>query len=161
MSTVYIGLGANLGDAQASLHHALLSLNADNLNIECSSPWYRSSPLGPVIQDDFINAVARLTTSLSPLELLDRLQAQENLQGRRRDVHWGPRTLDLDILIWQGMSMESPRLTIPHPYLTQRAFVLLPLLDLDADLCLPDGRRLDSFLDQVKDQHLYRLETTS
>ncbi len=160
-STVYIGLGANIGDAQGSLAAALDALHAEDLIIEARSPWYCSSPLGPVKQDNFINAVARLSTSLAPLDLLDCLQAQETRQGRRREVHWGPRTLDLDILIWQGISMETPRLTIPHPYLTQRAFVLLPLLDLDPNLCLPDGHRLDSFLDQVQDQHLYRLETIS
>lgn len=130
MQRAYIGLGANLGDARATLKAActaLAQLPASRW-LRCS-PWYRSAPVdagGP----DFYNAVAELDTELAPLALLDALQAIELQHGRERPYRNAPRTLDLDLLMLGQLVLHGERLTLPHPRVTERAFVLLPLLDL-------------------------------
>ncbi|MFC4278419.1 2-amino-4-hydroxy-6-hydroxymethyldihydropteridine diphosphokinase [Achromobacter aloeverae] len=135
----YIGLGANLGDAGATLRQALLELAASPGIAACeASPFYRTAPVdagGP----DFVNAVARLRTTLAPLALLDLLQALEHRHGRERPYRNAPRTLDLDLLLYGDRVMHDPRLTLPHPRLHERAFVLRPLLDLAPGLVLAQG----------------------
>lgn len=135
MSIAYIGLGSNLGDKAANLRAALEALGRHpQVRVQAVSPFYRSEPWGKTDQDWFVNAAARLETDLSPLELLDLLLETEKQQGRERHEHWGPRTIDLDLLLYDELQMKTDRLTLPHPYLTQRAFVLRPLLDLAPDL---------------------------
>ncbi|UTF61929.1 2-amino-4-hydroxy-6-hydroxymethyldihydropteridine diphosphokinase [Gilvimarinus sp. DA14] len=107
------------------------------------SPLYCSKPVGPQDQDDFINAVACLQTKLEPAPLLDALQALEQQHQRVRERHWGPRTLDLDILLYGDRQIHTERLSVPHPFLTERAFVLVPLADIAPGLTLPDGTNLD------------------
>lgn len=142
--TAYIGLGSNLEEPRAQLRRALEALGRlERSELLRSSPFYRSAPMGPADQPDYLNAVAALRTELPPLELLDRLQAIETEQGRRRGAQrWGPRTLDLDLLLYGQERIDSPRLSVPHPGLTERSFVLVPLLDIAPDLVLPDGRAL-------------------
>lgn len=158
--TAYIGLGSNLEDPWAQLGHALEALRRlPRSELLHCSPFYRSVPMGPADQPDYLNAVAALCTKLAPLELLDQLQAIEAAQGRRRGaLRWGPRTLDLDLLLYGAKVIESPRLTVPHPGLAERSFVLVPLFDIAPDLLLPDGRRLAALVAACSCEGLVRLE---
>lgn len=135
----YIGLGSNLGDPVSQIRQALQAIaQTPGIALLAASRLYRNSPMGPADQPDYVNAVAALETSLSAEALLDALQAVENQQGRRRSgERWGPRTLDLDILLYGQEQLHTPRLTVPHPGVAQRAFVLLPLLDIAPDLPIP------------------------
>lgn len=147
MATVYIALGANLGDPVQTLKDATLHLSGlPQLQFLRSSSLYTSTPMGPSDQPDYVNAVCCADTNLAPLELLDLLQAVENQFGRQRLRHWGPRTLDLDLLLYDNLIIDEPRLTVPHPGMTDRDFVLIPLAELAPELSLPDGRSLASFL---------------
>lgn len=140
MTQVCIGLGANLGDAQATLRQALATLAADpDIHDLQASALYRSRAWGREDQPDFINACACFSSTLAPLVLLDRLQALELAHGRQRlpGGHWGPRTLDLDILLYGQQVIDHARLQVPHPWMTQRAFVLLPLSVLDPQRPIP------------------------
>lgn len=156
-ATAYIGLGANLGDSVATLRDALRELAATRGVEDCvASPFYRSAPVdasGP----DFINAVARLHTTLTPLDLLDALQAIERLHGRQRPYRNAPRTLDLDLLIHGDLRLDTPRLTLPHPRMRERAFVLLPLRDLAPGMIL-GNETLDELLARCGDQAILRLD---
>jgi 2-amino-4-hydroxy-6-hydroxymethyldihydropteridine diphosphokinase len=125
------------------------------------SPFYRSKPVGPQDQPDFVNGAALLDTRLEPLALLDHLQAIEQAHGRQRLKRWGPRTLDLDLLLYGSQTFEDERLTLPHPELSNRDFVLQPLLDLTPDLALPDGRTIASLRTACPDNNLTRLTPTT
>ena len=135
----YIALGANLGDPPAQLQAALHSLrNAPALEVIAVSTFYRTPPLGPPGQPDYCNAVCAVDTSLEPERLLDLLQGIENAAGRKRDgERWGPRLLDLDLLHMEGRVSRTPRLSLPHPELHRRAFVLVPLAEIAPDLLIP------------------------
>lgn len=124
----YVGLGANLGDRHGAFQRALELLPGV---VEAVSPRYETAPIGPP-QPSFLNAAARLRTTLPPLALLDALLAIERTLGRDRaqETRWGPRTLDLDVLLWPGRTLDEPRLRVPHPRLGERAFALAPLLDV-------------------------------
>lgn len=152
----YIGLGSNLGDSVATLKAALADLAATPGILACQvSPWYRSAPVdaaGP----DFVNAAAALDTTLSPLELLDVLQAIELRHGRLRPYRHAPRTLDLDLLMHGDARLDTERLTLPHPRMHERAFVLLPLRDLAPGLSLAQGN-LDALIAKRGDQAIDRL----
>lgn len=140
---LFIGLGSNLLDPLTQLHTAWRSIQATPLFHNCrASPIYRSLPVGPGQQDDYLNAVVSAYCSAEPLAVLDALQSIEQAQGRERTVRWGPRTLDLDLLLAEDISLSHPRLQLPHPRLAQRNFALAPLLDLDPDARLPDGTYL-------------------
>jgi len=141
----YIGLGSNLGEREATLREALTRLGElDGVAVVAVSSFRETDPVGNVDQPRFVNAAAALETSLRPRELLERLLDVERALGRDRAVEerWGPRTLDLDLLLYGGESIDEPGLEVPHPRLAERAFVLEPLLELDPDLRLPDGRPL-------------------
>lgn len=145
--TVYIGIGSNLDNPRQQVAAAVAALEQlPHSQLVAVSPWYRSASLGPGDQPDYINGVARIATTLPPESLLTALQDIENRQGRRRDIRWGPRTLDLDILLYGDDTLASPRLTVPHPQLKQRNFVLVPLHDLAPALQLPDGTILAELL---------------
>jgi len=142
---VFIGLGSNLGDRQATLREALTRLDAvDGIAVVAVSSFRETDPVGKVDQPRFVNAAAALETSLAPRELLDRLLEVERALGRDRtkEERWGPRTLDLDLLLYGGETIDEPGLEVPHPRLAERAFVLEPLVELDPGLRLPDGRAL-------------------
>ena len=139
----YIGLGSNLDAPLAQVQGALDALGRLPLTRRvAASPCYASRPVGPQDQPDFINAVAAVETCLSPLALLDQLQALEQRHRRQRLRHWGPRTLDLDLLLYADVCLATPRLTLPHPHMASRGFVLLPLNDIAPALSLPDGRQV-------------------
>ncbi|WP_336012802.1 2-amino-4-hydroxy-6-hydroxymethyldihydropteridine diphosphokinase [Acinetobacter calcoaceticus] len=132
--TTYIGLGSNLGDSRQILSEAIAKLKT--LGIVKVSRLYQSPPMGPQDQPNYLNAVAELNTDLTPLDLLDHLQRFEQEAGRVRLRRWGERTLDLDLLIYGNETIHNERLTVPHIGIFQRDFVVIPLLDLDADLQL-------------------------
>ncbi|TLS69145.1 2-amino-4-hydroxy-6-hydroxymethyldihydropteridine diphosphokinase [Mariprofundus erugo] len=131
MNEYLIALGGNLGDAPATLRRARTAIAAlPDTSVTASSLLYRTPPIGPPGQPDYYNAVIAVTTALSPLSLLDALQAIENCHGRVRLEHWGARTLDLDIIAMGTQIIEQPRLIVPHPYMHCRQFVLRPLCDI-------------------------------
>jgi 2-amino-4-hydroxy-6-hydroxymethyldihydropteridine diphosphokinase len=148
MERVYIGLGSNLATPLEQLRSALAALAAlPQTRLTAQSSFYASDPLGPADQPRYVNAVAALDTELSPLALLDALQAIELEQGRTRKAErWGPRTLDLDILLFGARQLNEPRLTVPHYHMHARAFVLYPLAEIAPELRLPDGRPLSELL---------------
>jgi 2-amino-4-hydroxy-6-hydroxymethyldihydropteridine diphosphokinase len=133
VTPAFIGLGSNLGDARATLAGAVAAL-ADLGEVVGVSPLYETDPIGYLDQPPFLNAAVRLDTALEPLELLDAVLAIEARFGRERSVRFGPRTLDLDLLVYPGVACESERLTLPHPRLAEREFALRPLADLDPGL---------------------------
>lgn len=156
----YIGLGANLGDTRRSLEEALAELAAlPGCRLAAVSSPYRSAPVdagGP----DFLNAVAALETELSPDALLDALLTIEQAHGRERPYRHAPRTLDLDLLLHGQHQVASPRLTVPHPQLHRRAFVLLPLLELVPDLAAPGLGALQTHVKGTQGQAIERLPIT-
>lgn len=157
MALAYIGLGSNLEEPLVQVSQAFEELaTLPESRLVARSALYQSRPIGPE-QPDYINAVASLETGLAPLELLDALQALEQAHRRLRLQHWGPRTLDLDLLLYGNETIRHPRLEVPHPYLTQRSFVLYPLADIDPNLQLPDGRSLQALIGQCPFEGLVRL----
>ncbi len=147
----YIGLGSNLDNPQLQLTTALAGLDGipDSTLVKYSS-FYRSKPVGPDNQPDFINAVALLNSGLTALQLLGRLQSIENRHGRIRDgQRWGPRTLDLDMLMYGNEIINEPELMVPHPEIRHRNFVLIPLLELAPDIRIPGLGRADDLLAEV------------
>ncbi|WP_373001934.1 2-amino-4-hydroxy-6-hydroxymethyldihydropteridine diphosphokinase [Marinobacter sp.] len=154
----FIGLGSNLKDPAAQLARAVSGLAAlpDTVLI-AQSAFYASRPVGPQDQPDFVNGAVWLRTSLPAHQLLDQLQAIEQAHGRERLRHWGPRTLDLDILLYGDQILDDERLTIPHRELRTRDFALQPLLDLKADLTLPDGTPIAELRSQCPDNGLRKL----
>jgi 2-amino-4-hydroxy-6-hydroxymethyldihydropteridine diphosphokinase len=148
VARAYIGLGSNLGDRRGLLEEALRRLGADPaVEVVAVSAFRETEPVGDADQPRFLNAAAALETELEPRDLLERLLAVELELGRDRSVgRWGPRTVDLDLLLVGDLVVEEPGLTVPHPCLRERRFVLEPLLELDPTLTLPDGTRLRDLL---------------
>lgn len=141
METVYIALGSNLDNPLQQLKQAVETLQKFAKNFAIS-PFYGSKPLGPQDQPDYVNAVAKFDTELSPIALLDKLQHIENEQGRVRLRRWGERTLDLDILLYGQQQIHNERLIVPHYDMQNREFVIVPLYTLSPELVLPNGVRL-------------------
>jgi 2-amino-4-hydroxy-6-hydroxymethyldihydropteridine diphosphokinase len=137
----YLGLGSNVGDRRAHLRAAVAALGEHGVEVEAASSVYETEPVGEVLdQPDFLNAVARARTELDPEELLDVCKAIEAERGRRSGgARHGPRPLDVDLLLIGDLELATARLTIPHPEVATRRFVLEPLLELDPGLTLPDG----------------------
>jgi 2-amino-4-hydroxy-6-hydroxymethyldihydropteridine diphosphokinase len=147
VQTAYVGLGSNLGDREQNLLAALARFDAEGWLVRRSS-FRETDPVGVTDQPRFVNAVAELRTGLGPRELLDRLLGIERELGRERarERRWGPRIIDLDLLLFGDEVIEEPGLTVPHPRLAGRRFVLEPLVELAPDLELPDGRRVQELL---------------
>ena len=149
---VFIGLGSNIGDSATIIEQALSAL--DNIT-QCSprgrSSLYRSAALGDIPQHDYINAVARISTSLEPMALLLELQAIEHAYYRRRDQEqrWAPRTLDLDIILFGNRHIADSHLTVPHPELASRLFVLEPMFEIDGDRFIPGHGSLRYLIDHA------------
>ncbi|MQW90854.1 2-amino-4-hydroxy-6-hydroxymethyldihydropteridine diphosphokinase [Acinetobacter wanghuae] len=154
MICCYIGLGSNLGDSRQILTEAVSKLAT--LGTIKTSKLYQSPPMGPQDQPNYLNAVVQLETDLAALALLDRLQGFEQEAGRVRLRHWGERTLDLDLLLYGDETIQNERLTVPHVGVLERDFVLIPLLDIDAELTL-NGQLLKD-LDIVKQSTLSVLD---
>ena len=158
MSSAYVALGANLGDPAATVLAAFGALaNLNESRVTHTSSLYRTAPIGITAQPEFINAVAQLETTLAPEALLDELLALEQRFGRIRGERNGPRTLDLDLLLYDNLELELPRLTLPHPRLHLRAFVLLPLTEISPDLRLAGRGTLAAWLPAVANQGIIRL----
>ncbi|MCG9968291.1 2-amino-4-hydroxy-6-hydroxymethyldihydropteridine diphosphokinase [Pelotomaculum terephthalicicum JT] len=134
----YVGLGSNVGDKAANISKALNLLGAaPGLRVVRVAPCYRTAPIGYAGQDWFINTVAEVETDLPPLDLLRLLLALEDRLGRVRGRRWGPRTIDLDLLVYDKVAIDTPELVIPHPRMHERAFVMAPLADLAPGLVIP------------------------
>lgn len=134
-NNVYLSVGTNIGDRENNIKQALILLEKHpNINKEKMSSIYETDPVGLTEQPKFLNGVLEISTSLSPLELLDYTQKIEKELGRKRDIKWGPRTIDLDILLYNQENIETKRLTIPHPHMYERAFVMIPLLEVNPNL---------------------------
>lgn len=139
----FLGLGSNLGDRLANLQRAVDALGAEaGVRVtRCSRVW-ETEPVGGPEQPDFLNAVVSIETQIEPHDLLAACNRVEILLGRARDIRWGPRTIDIDVLLFDDRTIDDPTITVPHPRMCERAFVLMPLLELVPDLVLPDGTRL-------------------
>jgi len=154
----FLGLGSNQGDRAVVLKDALERLETSGrVRVTKRSSLYETAPVGVTDQPQFLNLVVEVRTVLQPRQLLDLALAVERDLGRIRTRRWGPRTVDIDILLFDRMQIQTPDLTIPHPELTRRRFVLEPLLEIAPDAALPDGRRLDGFLGAVHDQDVRRV----
>lgn len=150
----YIGLGSNLGESVAQLRQALIDLDRlPGTRVLSQSSFYRSAPVGFLDQPDFVNAAAKLSTSLTPQQLLTELLKIERRYGRERTFANAPRTLDLDVLLYGELQIDEPALTVPHPQMHKRAFVLQPLLEIAPNCVIPvigsARQAMQGCLDQV------------
>ncbi len=154
----YIGLGSNLEGPKEQIKRALIALN-DTTDIEVSglSSLYRSKPLDGSDQPDYINAVCRVKTHLSALELLYVCQGIESKQHRVRDERWGPRTIDLDIILYGTQVIASKKLVVPHPEMMNRAFVLVPLKEIEPNLIVPILGSLTGLIDKIDTSKIKKL----
>jgi len=142
VTTAYVGFGSNLGDRRFYIREALRLLDeVPGIKVKRVAPLYRTAPVGLTEQEWFFNTVAEIDTSLSPHALLAALLAVEARLGRVRTRRWGPRTIDLDILLYGDLRLHTPDLTVPHPRLTERAFAVVPLADLAPEMILPGGAK--------------------
>ena len=147
---VYLSLGSNIGDSAGNLNSAIKLIGEEsNINLVKTSSFYQTKPVGGVVQDDFINCVMSIKTMLNPVELLKACQTVENRLKRKRIVRWGPRTIDVDILLYGDKVIDSNCLTIPHPRMFERAFVMVPLAELDS--------RFESYCKNLVRQGIKRL----
>jgi 2-amino-4-hydroxy-6-hydroxymethyldihydropteridine diphosphokinase len=139
----FLGLGSNLGDRHAALQRAAdLLAGEPGVRLTRSSRVWETDPVGGPPQPDFLNAVVRAETDLEPAGLLAACQRVEAALGRVRAERWGPRTIDVDVLLYGAKAIDTPDLTVPHPRMVERAFVLMPLLEIDPNPPMPDGTRL-------------------
>jgi 2-amino-4-hydroxy-6-hydroxymethyldihydropteridine diphosphokinase len=154
---VFIGIGANLGDASATVAQAIAALGQlPGTSLVAHSSLFGSAPIDSS-GDDYVNAVAELDTALNAVALLQHLQAVELAHGRERPYRNAPRTLDLDLLLYGSQVIDSADLQVPHPRMTERAFVLLPLLQLADDIHIPGKGRAQDFVAAVADQRIQKL----
>jgi 2-amino-4-hydroxy-6-hydroxymethyldihydropteridine diphosphokinase len=153
----FVGIGANLGDARANVADALARLETQpGCRLVAASSLWRTAPIDSA-GDDYINAVALVDTALDAHALLAVLQAIETAHGRERPYHNAPRTLDLDLLLYGDAVIDTPDLTVPHPRMHERAFVLAPLLEVMPDIAIPGRGRAADYLANVADQAIHRL----
>lgn len=153
MHIAYLSLGSNLNDPISQVKKAILEIQSipGILKINAVSSLFETPPIGPT-QPNFINAAVKITTSLSAHELLIKLQEIEQAHHRERLIHWGPRTLDIDILLFDHCDINDVNLTIPHPFMQERAFVLVPLLEIEPNLMTPQHGCLQSILNTLEDR---------
>src|SRR5690625_1055687 len=156
MNEVYIGLGSNMGEREKFLHDAIELLKENgNINLEKQSSIYETAPVGYTEQDHFLNMVIKIRTSLTHLDLLDVCQRIEDKLGRERTIENGPRTIDLDILLYNNENRDLERLRIPHPRLHERAFVLVPLHEIAPDLIMPtSGKHIEDLINDISSKEL-------
>jgi len=160
MHLAYVALGANLADPAAQIRAALEALtHLPQSRLLQSSSLYRTAPVGIHDQPDFINAVATFETTLAPEAFLAALFVIEEQFGRRRDFHHAPRTLDLDLLLYDDRTINTPQLTLPHPRMHLRAFVLAPLVEISSECLIPGRGNATAWLAAVSLQHIEKLAT--
>ena len=161
---VFIGLGSNIGDSSTIIEQAMSALgNIGRCNLRARSSLYRSEAIGDIPQDDYINAVVLLDTSLEPLDLLLEMQAIEHAYYRRREQEerWAPRTLDLDIILFGDRIIDDSHLVIPHPRFAQRLFVLEPMFEIDGDRFIPGYGSLSYLIENAPAISLEKLANSS
>lgn len=147
---VYISIGSNVGDRQGFCRSAVEVLDAtEGVDLKAASSLYETAPVGGPPQRSFVNLVVRVVTTLEAHDLLEVCQRIEGQLGRERDVKWGPRTIDLDILLYGDEKISEPDLEVPHPRMTERAFVMVPLLEIDPDVTDPWGTPYRDFADEA------------
>lgn len=158
MTRAFVGLGSNVGEPPRQLQDALQELDAlPETRVAATSAFYRSAPLGYLDQPEFLNAVAELDTALAAETLLENLQAIEKRHGRVRSFAGAPRTLDLDLLLYGDAVVSTPRLTLPHPRMHERAFVLEPLAEIAPDISIPGKGRARELLAACAGQSIERM----
>lgn len=157
--TACLGLGGNLGDAAATVRAGIAALQAHPaIDVSAVSSLYRTAPLGPPGQPDYVNAAVVLTTAMGPEPLLDVCQQIENAHGRTREgERWGPRTLDVDVLLYGQLRIETPRLSVPHPQMHLRGFVLVPLAEIAPSLMVPERGHVEALLAAICADDVQRL----
>jgi len=149
--TAFVGIGSNLGDREDNLRLAVELLSAeDGVVVTAVSEIRETEPVGPVEQGPFLNGAVRIETDLGPRELLERLLAVEQRLGRVREERWGPRTIDLDLLLYGDEILDEPGLTVPHPRLHERRFALEPLVDLAPSLEIPGRGQISALLAELE-----------
>jgi 2-amino-4-hydroxy-6-hydroxymethyldihydropteridine diphosphokinase len=149
--TAFVGIGSNLGDRETNLRRAIDLLSAEeDIEVVAVSRIRETEPVGPVEQGPFLNGAVRIETSLEPRDLLERLLSVEERLGRVREERWGPRTIDLDLLLYGTETIDEPGLTVPHPRLHERRFALEPLADLDPALQIPGAGSVSTLLAKLK-----------
>jgi 2-amino-4-hydroxy-6-hydroxymethyldihydropteridine diphosphokinase len=158
-NVAYIALGSNLGDRLNYLRSAIIALHEHKeISVIDASSIYETEPVGYTDQDCFLNMVIKIKTALSPFSLLQTTRKIEEQFGRKRDIRWGPRTLDLDILLYNHENIETEQLIIPHPRMMERAFVLIPLFEIDATIRVPNvDKPLPVIIDQLSDKEGVRI----
>ena len=156
----YIGIGSNLEDPQSQIINAFQELQElPNTQVLIKSSLYQSKPMGPMNQPDFINAVAKISTMLRPQELLNELQnIEERHQRKRQTERWGPRTLDLDIILYGDQQIDTKQLQIPHSGMAEREFVLIPLQEIEADLIIPGKGTLRELIERLPRYELKKID---
>lgn len=155
----YVALGSNMGNREEYLKKAIQKINHhSSISVEDISSIYETNPIGYTDQAEFLNMVIKINTDLSALELLNVLQEIEKLLDRKREVKWGPRTLDLDILLYNHENIETEQLIVPHPRMHERAFVIIPLYELNKDISIPTIKEpLTSIIDRLQDKEGVRI----
>ena len=163
MRNAFIGLGSNIGDRKAHILRSIREISKiQGVKFERVSGFYNTEPVGHVHQDDFLNAVVKVAISMSPEKLLDELQKIEKRLGRTREVKWGPRVIDLDILYIESVTSNSDDLILPHKQLAFRRFVLLPLNEIAAELFIISAKKtVKQLLDETPDKSKVELYMTS
>lgn len=157
-STAYLALGSNLNNPVQQLLDCCQTLKQHpKIDFIQHSSFYQTPPLGPQDQQDFINAVVQIQTSLTPEQLLQTTQQIEKDQQRIKTRHWGPRTLDIDILLYEQLNYQSPNLSIPHKEMTKRNFVIIPLAEISPKLILPDGTSLTEILSKQDQNNIKKV----
>ncbi|MGI6450638.1 MAG: 2-amino-4-hydroxy-6-hydroxymethyldihydropteridine diphosphokinase [Desulfitobacteriia bacterium] len=152
--TGYLSLGSNLGDRRKNLEQALSLLENPVFKVLKISSFYETEPWGGVEQAPFYNLAAKIESLLEPVQLLHHCQKVEQFMGRERQLHWGPRVIDIDILTYHTYIISTPELTLPHPYLEKREFVLAPLREIEPNLILPSGKSIKTVKGEGKVQKI-------
>lgn len=153
MHIAYLSLGSNINNPLEQIKIALKEIdNIPEINLLNISSLYKTPPIGPK-QPDFINAAIKINTSLSAHDLLTKMQEIEQAHHRKREIHWGPRTLDIDIILFNKEQISTERLTVPHPFMQERAFVLVPLLEIEPMLETPQHGSLQEILNKLPERH--------
>lgn len=159
MNKVYLSLGSNMGDRKKYLKKAIDSLDKiDNIQLCKISSFYETPPWGKKDQNSFINICIEIDTSLQPLALLKKLNEIEQALNRQRSVRWGPRTIDIDILLFEDIITKSEQLTIPHPHIEERGFVIVPLYELNPNLMI-NGKRIEEIMKKLDISEIKELES--
>jgi 2-amino-4-hydroxy-6-hydroxymethyldihydropteridine diphosphokinase len=157
---IFLGLGSNIGNREENIETAIRNLSRNpNITVVHSSSLYETEPVGYIAQASFLNAVVQIDSSLSPHTILTICQETETKMGRERAIHWGPRTIDIDLLSYDGAILNTPDLILPHPFLAERRFVLIPLAEISNSVILDDFTAKDLLI-KCKDHSEVRIYKT-